>query len=275
MTGRFNRLDPFFGNSQDPQSFHKYLYVHGDPIQGVDPSGLFITQLYLRTKQAATNLAAYASIYARLASFQLISRFSLAWNGVATQATAILSYYGFQFAARFPTWIPRIEQSLDIIDLGLATLDGMSEALRATADLLDELAPIERGRRIENIAGGNLTGNVSGIDDFRYLDGEDTGFATSIRSHDNDSAQGLLNSIRKDLYELYDKSRRTMHGYDDDGVYREFDPDEVGGRGLLVAIPEGRNSWIRQISDSVRQLADATDTIVRVTPVKNWRGRRR
>ena len=40
-TGRFNRLDPFFGNLQDPQSLHKYTYVHGDPIHGIDPSGLF------------------------------------------------------------------------------------------------------------------------------------------------------------------------------------------------------------------------------------------
>ena len=40
VTGRFNRLDPFYGNSEDPQSFHKYAYVHGDPIQGTDPSGL-------------------------------------------------------------------------------------------------------------------------------------------------------------------------------------------------------------------------------------------
>ncbi len=39
-TGRFNRLDPFAGNMQDPQSLHKYAYVHGDPIQGIDPSGL-------------------------------------------------------------------------------------------------------------------------------------------------------------------------------------------------------------------------------------------
>jgi RHS repeat-associated protein len=37
--GRFNRLDPFAGNMQDPQSLHKYAYVHGDPIQGIDPSG--------------------------------------------------------------------------------------------------------------------------------------------------------------------------------------------------------------------------------------------
>ncbi len=38
-TGRFNRLDPFTGNIQDPQSLHKYAYVHGDPIQRVDPTG--------------------------------------------------------------------------------------------------------------------------------------------------------------------------------------------------------------------------------------------
>ncbi|HRX83242.1 MAG TPA: RHS repeat-associated core domain-containing protein, partial [Pirellulaceae bacterium] len=41
-TGRFNRLDPFAGNMQDPQSLHKYLYVHGDPILGVDPTGNFV-----------------------------------------------------------------------------------------------------------------------------------------------------------------------------------------------------------------------------------------
>jgi RHS repeat-associated protein len=39
-TGRFNRLDPFFGNLNDPQSLHKYLYVHGNPINGIDPSGM-------------------------------------------------------------------------------------------------------------------------------------------------------------------------------------------------------------------------------------------
>ncbi|MDR2438279.1 MAG: hypothetical protein LBE12_02760, partial [Planctomycetaceae bacterium] len=41
VTGRFNRLDPFFGNLNDPQSLHKYLYCHADPIQGIDPSGQF------------------------------------------------------------------------------------------------------------------------------------------------------------------------------------------------------------------------------------------
>jgi RHS repeat-associated protein len=38
-TGRFNRLDPFFGNINDPLSLHKYAYANGDPINMIDPSG--------------------------------------------------------------------------------------------------------------------------------------------------------------------------------------------------------------------------------------------
>ncbi len=38
--GRFVGLDPFGGNLQDPQSLHKYLYTHGNPVMGIDPSGM-------------------------------------------------------------------------------------------------------------------------------------------------------------------------------------------------------------------------------------------
>lgn len=40
-TGRFNRLDPYAGSTSDPLSLHKYLYAHGNPVMGVDPSGKF------------------------------------------------------------------------------------------------------------------------------------------------------------------------------------------------------------------------------------------
>ena len=40
-SGTFNRTDPFAGNNQDPQSLHKYLYCHNNPVNATDPSRLF------------------------------------------------------------------------------------------------------------------------------------------------------------------------------------------------------------------------------------------
>jgi hypothetical protein len=33
-------MDDFAGNTHDPQSLHKYLYCHANPINGIDPSGM-------------------------------------------------------------------------------------------------------------------------------------------------------------------------------------------------------------------------------------------
>jgi len=41
LNGRFNRTDPFAGSPQDPQSLHKYLYCHANPVNNIDPSGNF------------------------------------------------------------------------------------------------------------------------------------------------------------------------------------------------------------------------------------------
>jgi RHS repeat-associated protein len=40
--GTFNRIDPYSGNLQDPQSLHKYLYCHNNPVNAIDPTGKLI-----------------------------------------------------------------------------------------------------------------------------------------------------------------------------------------------------------------------------------------
>jgi len=37
--GRFWTMDSYEGNQSDPLSLHKYLYAHGNPVNGTDPSG--------------------------------------------------------------------------------------------------------------------------------------------------------------------------------------------------------------------------------------------
>lgn len=42
--GVFNRLDPFVGDPRDPVSLNKHQYTHADPVSGIDPTGLSVTQ---------------------------------------------------------------------------------------------------------------------------------------------------------------------------------------------------------------------------------------
>ncbi|MFW6154174.1 MAG: RHS repeat-associated core domain-containing protein [Planctomycetota bacterium] len=50
--GRFLVADRYPGSRQNPQSLHKYLYCHGDPVNHVDPTGLF-EQLFGYDAEAA------------------------------------------------------------------------------------------------------------------------------------------------------------------------------------------------------------------------------
>jgi RHS repeat-associated protein len=42
-TGRFSSTDPFGGISASPATFHKYVYAENDPVNKIDPTGLFTT----------------------------------------------------------------------------------------------------------------------------------------------------------------------------------------------------------------------------------------
>ncbi|CAN0457038.1 unnamed protein product, partial [Discosporangium mesarthrocarpum] len=38
-TGRFHTMDTYEGRNGEPLTLHKYLYAHGNPVMGLDPSG--------------------------------------------------------------------------------------------------------------------------------------------------------------------------------------------------------------------------------------------
>jgi hypothetical protein len=52
-------LDPWSGNTSDPQSLHKYAYAHCDPVNGIDPSGSFTLSDVYYAISAIIMVAAY------------------------------------------------------------------------------------------------------------------------------------------------------------------------------------------------------------------------
>ena len=50
--GRFVSTDTFEGSQSDPLSLHKYLYCHGNPINGTDPSGHEFSLMGLNVSQS-------------------------------------------------------------------------------------------------------------------------------------------------------------------------------------------------------------------------------
>ena len=90
LSGRFNRMDPFPGNNQDPQSLHKYLYCHANPINGIDLSGLFGT--FTSTLVSITIMSLIPGIIAGatsgISAFAqgggISGAFSAAWAGFAS-----------------------------------------------------------------------------------------------------------------------------------------------------------------------------------------------
>jgi RHS repeat-associated protein len=92
-TGRWERMDDFTGNTDDPQSLHKYVYVHGDPIQGIDPLGEEFSLVgigvsssisgNMRGQSAAANVAAQARLSNAIRAFsQVYSRVEGAWDWI-------------------------------------------------------------------------------------------------------------------------------------------------------------------------------------------------
>lgn len=77
-TGRFQTMDSYDGDLEEPQSLHKYTYAQNNPVNNTDPSGQFTVaevtfvsnwQIRARTQDAARN-APYANAARVAGQFQ-------------------------------------------------------------------------------------------------------------------------------------------------------------------------------------------------------------
>ncbi len=88
--GRFHQLDPFAGNYSDPQSLHKYLYCHANPVNGIDPTGEFLGGISGLTLSIAigailTNIG--LTVYSGIRHGQ--SGLGIAWSVIQNLATFV------------------------------------------------------------------------------------------------------------------------------------------------------------------------------------------
>ena len=140
-TGRFNRTDPSVATLRDPQALHRYLYAHCNPINGIDPTGLFtLSEITVSVKVYVSGMAVRVST-AFAAGGTAVGRL---WNAIGVKTNE----FARQVFGLFPTLEVRPARYVGtrIIDFGLkcgprlAQLEAKYSIPRAAGDALNRLA---------------------------------------------------------------------------------------------------------------------------------------
>jgi len=83
-TGRFSARDPFEGILMEPLSLAKYPYVHGNPVNAIDPSGLF-----LEDSVAAINISSILSTFQYLSPYLGAAGAGLAFSSGSSRTRSL------------------------------------------------------------------------------------------------------------------------------------------------------------------------------------------
>jgi RHS repeat-associated protein len=71
--GRFFTMDSYEGDAYDPLTLHKYLYAGNDPVNMIDPSGMFFDSTSLVTSTAASRTITAMSVAQAAATILLVT----------------------------------------------------------------------------------------------------------------------------------------------------------------------------------------------------------
>ena len=107
--GRLNRDDDFTGDPGAPQSLHKYVYAHADPINGIDPSGYLVLPVMTMSSfigSLGRGLRAGAAFAVREFAKTSIKRLAVISSG--TIITSFALYRGLQTGVTDPELLAAI-----------------------------------------------------------------------------------------------------------------------------------------------------------------------
>ena len=163
--GMFTSLDPYFGDTGEPQSLHKYAYVHGDPVNAWDPIGLFsLAGVQLNVSLTYTTLI-------RITIPILRARATAAYYSLSVRALAALGT-----ATSALMWLEILYYSISItLELAFAGVRLLANNIPANAPMIREgpvggpLLPGEvdhftRVRIAEEQVNANIRGNFPSVD---------------------------------------------------------------------------------------------------------------
>ena len=248
--GRFWTLDSYEGQQEEPLSLHKYLYCHGSPINGADPSG---------HEFSLGGISASSSIGSSLGSFS---------------AQAMINAYRVQVLAmrvggQIAPYLVAGTAALHVLDSGIGALLRNSEPV--------PIPPTARGFFIENKFGANLGSTFPKIDHWV----PNQGLATSVRSHClSGGVEAYIEAIERDARNIQDlRTGGTLAGYWRQGNslgqtgYFTINPREIRAIALVEAIPETEQSLLRdpQFRNALQRIQETTRVIIRVVPTRGFR----
>ena len=255
-SGRFWSMDGFEGGGSDPMSLHKYLYGNANPLSFNDPSG----------KMSIPGLSAAG---AALGNILRIAMPMIYRSG----ATAMYNIYrGAMAAEKVMVVAEYVGVAVGVVGLVATGADSIAQNLLNNSEsITDGPYPeqFKRGTSIDRIGQGNLSGNVSFIDD---LDGN--GIGTSLRSHNIPSGEkALLEAIQNDAREVSGAPKGRIYGTTRDGRWVEFSGRTLKGTALVVAIPENdvRITLSPSFRNALRTYRETYKTAIQVVPVRGWR----
>ena len=141
--GRFQTMDTYAGRMHEPQTLHKYLYVHANPVNNIDPSGL----MSLAEASAASNIQAIIGLVARAEQglrvySRVQSTFDLLYN-----MRKLFHIVSGDLTAAIPRSFPT---KVDFADAGKTFLRGAVKALQIGSPswIAGYVKDYTRGRRV-------------------------------------------------------------------------------------------------------------------------------
>ena len=239
--GRWNRLDDFAGRIRDPLSLHKYLYVHGDPIGGIDPSGRFFTAVGSLGVSTIQSIIRNPHVAASLAALDKASTFADAVKIVGALATGGPISPGL--LAGF---------LVSVLPFG-NILAKASIAGKKLVGVADELTDVLSGLRQAGLKGNSLIARVGEF--------------------------GAIATAKKLGFEAIENFPTRHTGID--GLFRNGNKlvivEAKGGLGRLAKTQHGSQMskrWIRQKADELRDLGYTkwADEILEAARTENIQG---